>query len=112
MLSSPNRLTSNPHMSLVWVVLLSATTLSIVVYSGLRDLVMTTSRQSSTPHMSLVWVAVLSTMALSILVFSCLGGLVPATIRQSSSTSPHAVWVGSKLFYLHAFFTLGRGYHN
>jgi hypothetical protein len=46
-------------------------------------------------------------MALAATVFSSLMGINLSDSRQSSSTCPDMAWVGeTKLFYLHACFTI------
>ena len=100
----PNRLFSNPPISLGWVATLS---------TNLVDILLSLSRLASNPHTNLVWVVTISATMGSTAGFSCQWGLVTTTpLGQILLDSTHQVLVEAKLFYIHACFTLGRGYHN
>ena len=109
---SPNRLSSYPRMYLAWVVTISVTMMSTVGFCGLWGIVLSPDKLSSYPRMYLAWVVTIPAMAMSTIVFSCQRGLVMTPSRRFILTSPGLVLVETKLFNIHAFFTLGRGYHN
>ena len=73
MILPPNRLSSNPPISLGWVVTLS---------TSLVDMLLSLSRLASNPHTNLVWVVAFSTTMMSSWGFFGLWGIVLSPTRQ------------------------------